>query len=62
MKKLEIMKKLYDIRGFNITAYHGDNEFDMQALRMALIPSLISICDIYNHIHVIDISIQEIKE
>ena len=41
MKRLKNVKKGYDIRGFKITAYHGDNDFYIQAMGIALLHGLI---------------------
>ena len=57
MKGLEIVKKICDTISFNIKTYHGDNEFDIQVLRMLLLPGLPSISARYKHVHVIEKSI-----
>ena len=54
IKRIEIVKKIHETRGFNIIAYHVENEFSIQVLRMALLPHLIPICSRDKHIHVIE--------
>ena len=44
MKGLETLKKDYDTRGFNIKAYNGENDFNIQSLDKALLTGLLSIC------------------
>ena len=47
-KGLDLVKKTYKFRGFNIAQYHGDNEFEK--IISHLIPSILHICSAYEHI------------
>ena len=52
----------YISRGFNITDYHGDNEFDKSALKEFLEPALLHIYGRNEHVGPIERSIRTIKE
>ena len=57
MQGLEIVKKIYETRAFNIKKYHGENKYDIKGLRMAFLPGLLSIFTKDKNIHVIEGSI-----
>ena len=57
---LKQLNTKYKDRGFTITDYHGDNEFEH--LRICLAPSHLHTYTVNEHIGDIDISIRTIKE
>ena len=54
MKRLEMLKEVYETRRFNIIAYHGDNKFNIQALKTELLPRLLLNYDRDKYVHVAD--------
>ena len=61
MNGLEILNQIYVTRGFIITSYHGDNEFDMQALKIVLPPGILFICARDEQVNIIERYNQYIK-
>ena len=55
-------KNKYDTRGFNITDYYGDNEFNIKTLETSLSPDLLNIHAKNEHFRIIEWSICKIKE
>jgi hypothetical protein len=53
---------MYEARGFNITTLHGDNEFNVHALRQHLLPILTQIYGKNEHVHIIERSNRVVKE
>ena len=47
-KDLDIFNQTYEYRGFNISQYQGDNEFNK--IRPHLLTSTIHVCDSYKYI------------
>jgi hypothetical protein len=52
----------YKSRGFNITIIHGDNEFNIKALKEFLSPTIVTIYGRNEHVRVIERCIRVIKE
>jgi hypothetical protein len=59
---LEIVRQTYEARGFNITAIHGDNEFNIEALRTSILPATLHIYGKDEHVGKIERSIRTVKE
>jgi hypothetical protein len=53
---------IYHVRGFQITNFHGDNEFDLQLLRDFIRPASLHIYGRNEHVGVVEWSIRTIKE
>ena len=62
MKKLYIVVNKYKIRGFVITAVHGDNEFNVDDIKELLLPILAYIYGKGEHVGIIKRIIFVIKE
>ena len=62
INELQKITNMYKRRGFLITKYHGDNEFNMDDLKEKLRPGILNICANEEHVHVIERSIRTIKE
>ena len=62
MTALEKVQNKYSTRSFNITDYHGDNEFDKSALKDFLLPALIHIYGRNEHVGPIERATRTIKE
>ena len=50
------------MRGFKVTVIHGDNEFNVDSIKDACIPSRFHICAKNEHIPVVERSIRTVKE
>jgi len=57
----EVLHK-YSARGINVTAIHGDNEFNIKELKNHFAPTLIHICGKEEHVGPIERAIRTIKE
>ena len=62
MTALDDIINKYNCRGFNITDFHGDNEFDKSALKDFLQPALTHIYGRDEHVPPIERSIRTVKE
>ena len=62
MTALEKVINKYNCRSFNICDYHGDNEFDKQALRDFLEPALLHIYGREEHVGIIERSVRTIND
>jgi hypothetical protein len=62
LKVLDTVKQTYEARGFEITAVHGDNEFDIKALKTFLLPAILHIYGKDEHVGAIERSVRTIKE
>ena len=62
INEIQRVTKMYKRRGFSVTKYHSDNEFDMNNLREAIRPGILHICANEEHIHEIKWSVKTIKE
>jgi hypothetical protein len=62
LKILDTVKQTYEARGFEISAVHGDNEFDIKSIRTFLLPALLHIYGKDEHVGTIERSIRTIKE
>ena len=59
---LEKVRQTYEARGFKIVAVHGDNEFDMEAVKTFLSPAMVHIYGKDEHDAVSERSIRTVKE
>jgi hypothetical protein len=59
---LDEVCNIYNSRGFNIDVFHGDNEFNIKALKAHLEPATMHTCAKDEHIHVIERSTRTVKE
>ena len=59
---LEKVINKYTSRGFRVTDYHADNEFDKEALKQYLAPALVHIYDREEHVPIIERSTRTVKE
>ena len=62
MNVLESVIQKYNARGFEIEAFHGDNEFDIKALKSFLLPALINIYGKDEHVGFLERSVRLVKE
>jgi hypothetical protein len=62
IKVLEAVKQTYESRGFEINAVHGDNEFDVKAIKNFLLPTMLHIYGKDEHVGTIERSVRTIKE
>ena len=62
VNEIQRITNIYKKRGFSITKYHGDNEFDMNDLREMIRPSVLHICANEEHVYEVERSIRTIKE
>jgi hypothetical protein len=59
---LDRVKQTYEARGFEISAVHGDNEFDIKSVRTFLLPAILHIYGKDEHVGIVERSIRTIKE
>ena len=59
---LDVVRNIYESRGFDIDIVHGDNEFNIKALKEHLEPTKMHTCAKDEHIHVIERSTRTVKE
>ena len=59
---LKLIQKKYRTRGFSISEYHGDNEFDKSEIKDFLTPALVNIYARHEHVGEIERSTRTIKE
>ena len=50
IKAINMIKRTYLTRGFKITDYHSDNEFDKEDIRLILLPSKLQVCAKGEHV------------
>ena len=62
VNEIQRITNIYKKRGFSITKYHGDNEFDMNDLREMIRPGVLHICANEEHVYEVERSIRTIKE
>ncbi len=62
IRNLEKVRKTYKARGFSIVAVHGNNEFDIEAVKTFLLPSLVNIYRKDEHVGVVERSVRTVKE
>jgi len=62
IKTLETVRAKYEARGFKIVAVHGDNEFDIEAVKTFLLPAIVHIYGKDEHVGVIERSVRTVKE
>ena len=59
---MHTVTNMYKERGFNIDIYHGDNEFNINDLKECIRPASLNIYAKEQHITIIEIKIQAIKQ
>ena len=62
MTALEKIKNKHTSRGFNVTDYHANNEFDKEVLKQFMAPSLVHIYDREEYVGIIERSTRTVKE
>ena len=62
IQELHIVTNMYKAGGLNMNVYHGDNELKINALRYNSRPESLKICSQGQHILIIKIFIQTIKQ
>ena len=62
IKGLQNVYNTYSQRGFNISSFHADNEFDMNDLRDALKPATLEIYGAEEHVGSIEREVRTVKE
>ena len=62
VNEIQRITNIYERRGFVITKYHGDNEFNMNDLRETIRLGILHICANEEHIHKIEMLIRTAKE
>ena len=50
IKAINMVKRTYLIRGFKISDYHSDNEFDNNDIRLVLLPGQLQVCAKGEHV------------
>ena len=61
-KRLKLVLKKYNSRGFTVTDVFGDNEFNREKYRSLFLPANLHICTAGEHVPVIERSIRTVKE
>ena len=59
---LRSVKNIYETRGFEITDIHADNEFNVDSIKEALMPTKMTIYAKNEHVPIVERSIRTIKE
>ena len=59
---METVIQMYNARGFEIEAFHGDNEFDIKTLKEYLLPALMNIYGKGEHVGFLERSNRFVKE
>ena len=62
IKVLEEVIQIHEVRGFEISAVHGDNEFDVKSVKTFLLPAILHIYGKDEHVGIIERSICTVKE
>ena len=62
IQELHIVTNMYKAGGLNMNVYHGDNELKINALKDNSRPESLKICSQGQHILIINIFIQTIKQ
>ena len=57
-----MIKRTYLTRGFKITYYHSDNEFDNDDIRLILLPGQLQVCAKCEHVQGIERAVRTVKE
>ena len=57
-----MIKRTYLTRGFKITDYHSDNEFDNDDIRLILLPGQLQVCAKDEHVPRIERAVHTVKE
>ena len=50
IKAINMVKRTYSTRGFQISDYHSDNEFDNDDIRLVLLPGQLQVCAKGEHV------------
>ena len=62
IKFINIVKRTYLTRGFKMSDYHSDNEFDNNDIRLVLLPGQLQVCAKGEHVPRIERAVRIVNE